>query len=122
MSDSEVPEAPRPERGKVALPPSCSDNGIVQIINAIADRVDPLIKVVTAIAERALQAKVADTRFRVHMAWVAVLIVALIVGVASWLTYAGKLDGSTYGFLLGLIVGYVLTFVRDAIRPPKEDG
>ena len=36
----------------------------------------------------------------------------VIIGVATYLTLRGKIDGSTLTFLLGVIVGYVLTFVR----------
>jgi hypothetical protein len=53
------------------------------------------------------------------MAWAAICVVAVIVGVAAFLTYHGKIDGSTFTFLLGLIVGYVLTFVRDQITGPE---
>jgi len=49
------------------------------------------------------------------MSLFAVLLVAFIVLVAGLLTWKGKIDGSTFTFLLGLIVGYVLTFVRDQI-------
>ena len=87
------------------------------VVHAIADRVDPVLKLVTGIMERNLKAQESDSKFRVHMAWVAVLIVGVIVGVAAYLTYVDKLDGSTFGFLLGLVVGYVLTFIRDAITP-----
>ena len=52
------------------------------------------------------------------MAWVAVLIVG--VGTSVYLTYLGKLDASTFGFLLGLVVGFVLKFIRDTISPSPE--
>jgi hypothetical protein len=52
------------------------------------------------------------------MAWVAVSVVGLIIAVSGFLTYKGKIDGSTFTFLLGLIVGYVLTFLRDQITGP----
>lgn len=94
---------------------------LVDIINIIADRVEPVVKIITTIAERSLKANQAEARFRVHMAWIAVLIVAMIVVISGTLTYFGKLDGPTFGFLLGLIVGYVLTFIRDSIKPPAEE-
>ena len=59
--------------------------------------------------------------FQIRMSLVALVVVLIVVGTASWLTYSEKLDGSSYGFLLGLIVGYVLTFVRDAIVAPRRD-
>jgi hypothetical protein len=42
------------------------------------------------------------------MSWIALSLVALIVGVAAFLTYRGKIDGSTFTFLWELIIGYVL--------------
>ncbi len=56
-----------------------------------------------------------EIRFQKHMPLIALGTVAFIVGVAAFLTYEGKIDGSTFTFLLGLIVGYVLTFVRDQV-------
>lgn len=47
--------------------------------------------------------------FQKHMAWIALTVVVVIVGIAAVLTYKGKIDGSTFTFLLGLIVGHVLT-------------
>ncbi len=43
-----------------------------------------------------------------------VLVVGLlgaIVGVASWLTSTGRLDGSNLMFILGTLTGYLLTFL-----------
>jgi uncharacterized membrane protein len=94
---------------------------LIDIINIIADRVDPLLKIVTTMAERMLKSKETEVRYRTRMAWVAVIIVTFIVGVAGFLTYVGKVDGTTFGFLLGLIVGYVLTFIRDSINKPADE-
>ncbi len=114
-------------------PPEVQDNTDLQpvadkpteslsdIINTIADRVEPVLKIITTIAERSLKASETDVRFRVHMAKVAVFVVSIIVIAAGILTYVGKLDGSTFGFLLGLIVGYMLTFIRDSIKRSPED-
>jgi lipopolysaccharide export LptBFGC system permease protein LptF len=99
------------------LPPP---EGLVEVINAIADRVDPLLRILTTAAERSLEAKKAEARHHVRMSWVAFAVVFLIVAVSAWLTFVGRIDGSTFTFLLGLIVGYVLTFVRDQIAPPSE--
>jgi hypothetical protein len=93
------------------------DVTLLDIVNVVAERVDPLIKLVETFAQKSLSTREVDAGFRKHMAWVAVTIVTLIVVAASVLTFIDKLDGSTYGFLLGLIVGYVLTFIRDAIQP-----
>lgn len=60
-------------------------------------------------------------KFRVGMTIVAVITVLSIVGAATFLTYVGKIEGSTFGFLLGLIIGYMLTFIRDEIGPTSTD-
>ena len=93
---------------------------LTDIINTIADRAEPLIGIVKQVAEHVLQSQQARSRFSLHMSLVAGGIVTLIVVAAGLLTYAGKVDGSTFGFLLGLVVGYVLTFIRDSIRPPDN--
>lgn len=98
-----------------------SGASMVDLINAIADRVEPVINIIQTIAESNLKSTQSDSKFRIKMAWIAVIVVAIIVGVATFLTFVDKLDGSTYGFLLGLIVGYMLTFVRDSIKPNKEE-
>jgi hypothetical protein len=98
-----------------------SDTSMADLINVIADRVDPVINIIRTFAENNLKSRQSDSKFRIHMAWIAVTVVAIIVGVATFLTFVGKLDGSTYGFLLGLILGYMLTFIRDAIKPNKEE-
>lgn len=113
---SPVQTEPLNTLGTQPVPPT-----IVDIINTIADRVDPLLRIVTTMGERMLKSQETEAHFRTRMAWVAVGIVTLIVAVAGGLTYVGKVDGSTFGFLLGLIVGYVLTFIRDAIKPPAEE-
>lgn len=56
-------------------------------------------------------------KFRFRMSLMAVIMVSIIVICASVLTYLNKIDGSTFTFLLGLIVGYVLTYIRDSIEP-----
>lgn len=94
--------------------------GLVHVVNAIADRVDPLLKIASELASNRLEAVSADARFRVSMSWIAVTLVAVIVGVAALLTYVDTIDGSTFTFILGLTVGYLLTFIRDAIQPPAE--
>ena len=109
-------QAPTPSKDS----PSQPQANLVDIINVVAEKADPLIKVLTASLEHYQHGKERENRFRVSMAWAAIFIVAVIVGVAGSLTYLGKIDGSTFTFLLGLIVGYVLTFVRDQITGPED--
>jgi hypothetical protein len=95
-------------------------DSVVKIIHALADRVDPLLELLKAFFERSLKAQQSTARFQIRMVWIALAVVALIVGISALLTYLDKIDGSTFTFLLGLVVGYVLTFVRDTIKPPEE--
>lgn len=68
--------------------------------------------------ERHIRAKEAESEYSVRMTVIAAGMVVFVVATAAALTYVDKIDGSTFTFLLGLIVGYVLTFIRDAIKPP----
>jgi hypothetical protein len=92
---------------------------LIDLINVIAERVDPIIKLVSTMADRYQKGQEREVRFQTRMSLVAVFVVVLIIGVAGWLTYIGKVDGSTFTFLLGVIVGYVLTFIRDQITTPE---
>lgn len=93
---------------------------ISEIIHTLADRADPLIKIVTQLLERLLHAQEAKARFSIRMSLIECGVVLVIVVVAGILTFTGKIDGSTFTFLLGLTVWYILTFIRDSIQPPKS--
>lgn len=89
---------------------------VIDIIDAMADRIDPLLQLLTAFFEQSLTRHKAAASYEIRMAWIVLAIVVIIVGVAGMLTYLERIDGATFTFLLGLIVGYVLTFIRDTIR------
>jgi len=93
---------------------------LVEVIEKVFDRVEPLIKLIESLGNQSLKTRDAEGRFKTRMAWFAAAIVGIVVGVSGFLTYVGKIDGSTFTFLLGLVVGYVLSFIRDAIYPPKQ--
>jgi hypothetical protein len=88
---------------------------LIDIINVLADRVEPVVKLLETSVKSYQHGQEREIRFQSRMSLFAVLLVAFIVLVAGLLTWKGKIDGSTFTFLLGLIVGYVLTFVRDQI-------
>lgn len=119
---------PEPQSGNRTVPGTSNQRqnvgattpSIIDVINTLADKVDPLVKLLTAALDRYQRGQDREIRFQTHMAWIALSVVSLIVGVAGLLTYVGKIDGATFTFLLGLIVGYVLTFVRDQIKPAEE--
>jgi len=111
MTDSIEPTSPpKPPSG----PPQ--QVNLIDIINVLADKADPVVKLLTAGVTSYQKGQEREISFQKHMAWVALSVVVIIVGVAGLLTYKGKIEGSTFTFLLGLIVGYVLTFVRDQVR------
>ncbi len=91
------------------------------IIDRVADRAEPLIEIFKTFAERSAQAQETKVKFRIGMTLVAVITVLVLVGTAAFLTYVGRIGGSTFSFLLGLIIGYMLTFIRDAIGPTSTD-
>ena len=93
---------------------------LVDIINALAEKADPIVKLIAAAVDRYQKGKEREAQLQKHMSLVAISVVFLTVGVAGFLTYVGKIEGSTFTFLLGLIVGYVLTFVRDQIKSPND--
>lgn len=124
MSDDNKRDA-KESSETITVPNDCdqlqkSDTSLIDIINVVAERVGPIIEIIRTFAETSLKTKQSDSRFRIQMAWIAVVVVGIIVGVATLLTFSGKMDGSTYGFLLGTITGYALTFIRDAIRPSQD--
>ena len=88
-------------------------------MTVIAEKADPIVKLLSTSISGYQQSKEREVKHQRYMALVAISVVVLIVGASSFLTYRGKIDGSTFTFLLGLIVGYVLTFVRDQITGPE---
>jgi len=91
---------------------------LTDLVSVLAEKADPIVKLLKATIEGYQAGKEREVRLQKHMAGVAVSVVVLIVAVSGFLTYKGKIDGSTFTFLLGLIVGYVLTFLRDQITGP----
>ena len=94
---------------------------LLLLVDKIADRAEPLIDVVQSIANQYKDSRKDRVDFRLSMTYAAIGLVLFIVLTAAVLTYLDKLDGSTFGFLLGLIIGYLLTFVRDAIGVTSTD-
>lgn len=87
---------------------------VVDVINVFADRADELIKLAKSWWEQSQETKAADRKYQIRLVRIVAFLVTLMVGVAAWLTYADKVPGSTLSFLLGTIVGYLLTFVQNA--------
>lgn len=88
-------------------------------IHVLSDNADNLISLIKSTADKWLEIKKTTLGFNTKMSLFASLIILMIVGSAGWLTYEGKIDGSTFTFLLGLIVGYALTFIQNLINPPQ---
>ncbi len=53
--------------------------------------------------------------FKIKMSNRALVLIAIILIAASVFTYLGTIDGQTYAFLLGSILGYTLTFIGKSI-------
>ena len=87
------------------------------IINVVADRIEPIVQLWTTVSQERLKEQQAQARFQTRLSWVAVAVIALIVGTSAFFAYSDKLDGSTFAFLMGTVVGYVLTFLRGWIVP-----
>jgi len=88
------------------------------LIEVVSKNVEPISTLTTNVSEKYIAIKEREFEFSKTMAIIAVIVVALIIVSSAVLTYFEKIDGSTFAFLLGLIVGYVLTFVKDTITPP----
>ncbi len=98
---------------------AAAPDGLVRLLEMVAEKADPLVKLMTSYAESKLKRTESEARLHTRMAWIAVAVVGLVVITAAGLTYVDKVDGSTFTFLLGLIVGYVLTFIKDSIQPAE---
>jgi len=88
----------------------------VNIIDVISRNVEPLTKLISEITEKWIKIKENESRFSIRMSIIAVIVVAMIIIVAAILTFFNKIDGATFTFLLGIIVGYMLTFIKEAIH------
>ncbi len=89
------------------------------IIEVIAEHEQPITNLINLIADKFLKSSERETKFSFNMALLFVFIISMIVIVSALLTFYDKIDGAALTFLLGLIVGYMLTFIREAIYPPE---
>jgi len=85
----------------------------------ISNLIDKINTTIENVSNQFLKHKKSDIRFSLRMALALTFIISLIVAVTSILTFYEKLDGAALTFLLGLIVGYMLTFIRESIYPPE---
>jgi hypothetical protein len=83
----------------------------------LAQRSGELVAFIAGIMGQQRLGREIEARFRIRMAVLAGLFVLIVVGLATWLTYAGKLDGGSLSFLLGLVTGYMLNYLRDSMPP-----
>lgn len=115
--DSKAPaegrELPQPEQGSDGR---TGDN----LIELLARNEPALSKLITTVVQTWTKARESKARFSVRMGILVAVLVSLIVVTAAILTYLDKIDGAALTFLLGLIVGYMLTFVREAIQPTRD--
>lgn len=93
---------------------------MIDVINTIANRADPLIQLARSWGEHNVEVRQTERNYQSRMTLTVVGLVVFVVLVAAVLTYLDKMAGSTLSFLLGLTIGYVLTFVRNAIHPEQQ--
>lgn len=120
MTDHQPQPAPlqppnKPEARTESVP-------LVDIINVVGDRAEAITKLITTVYERRLAQFDAQSKLARHLSVMAAAIILVIVGSAAGLTYVGKMDGSSFGLLLGVVVGYLLNFIRDALKPKGESS
>lgn len=85
----------------------------------LSNLIDKVNKTIENVSTQFLRHKKSDIRFSLNMAVMLTILISLIVIVATILTIYNKIDGSALTFLFGLLIGYMLTFVREAIYPPE---
>lgn len=101
------------------------------VIEAIAKNVEPIRLLISELADKWLKIKESEFEFNKKMVEselefnkkmvnTVVIIVVVIIISASVLTFTNKIEGSTFTFLLGLILGYMLTFVKEITAPKSE--
>lgn len=83
----------------------------------ISNLIDKLNNSIENISKQFLNHKSSESKFSLKMAYLLTGLISLIVIIAAVLTLYGKLDGSALTFLFGLLIGYMLTFIREAIYP-----
>lgn len=115
-----VPEQPESRNSESPGPGEAQNITMIDVINTIADRADPLIQLAKSWGEHNVEVRQAERDYQTRMTWTVVGLVVFVVSVAAFLTYLDKMAGSTLSFLLGLTLGYVLTFVRNAIHPNQN--
>lgn len=102
------------------------------LIEAIGKNVEPIRLLISELAEKWLKIKESEfefnkkmieseLEFNKRMVYSVVLIVVLIIISASILTFYNKIEGSTFTFLLGLIMGYILTFIKEIAFPKGNE-
>jgi xanthine/uracil permease len=92
---------------------------IVENEKPISNLIDKVNETINNIADKIFKHQEQERKFSIKMSFLLATLIIFIVIIASVLTYYNKIDGSTFTFLLGLIVGYILTFFTGAIYPPE---
>jgi hypothetical protein len=93
---------------------------LAEVIDTLADRSKELLQLVGGVMGEQRLRRAGEGRFRLWMAIVTGVFLLVIVGTVAGLTYAGKVDGSSFTFLLGVVVGAMLALMRDMIMPPRS--
>lgn len=92
---------------------------VAELIHTISDRTPELGQLVERWSTQLFKHRELRTAHHRKMALYAVSSVSLIVAVSAWLTYVDKIDGASFTFLLGLVVGHLLSFLLAAVAPGR---
>ena len=92
---------------------------IIENEKPISNLIDKVNETINNIADKILRHQEHEKKFSIKMSVLLAVLIIFIIIVASLLTFYNRIDGSTFTFLLGLIVGYILTFFTGAIYPPE---
>src|SRR6266852_7783058 len=81
----------KPEQTVAKQPPAPQPGpNLIDIITVLAEKADPIVKLLTTTMEGYHKGKEREGRLQTRMAWAAVSVVIVIVCVSAFLTYKGK--------------------------------
>jgi len=114
--------APYDDESPEAIP----EEGVSDIIDSLADNEPNLSKLVENVTKNILKVKESHLKtqesfysFAKHNIRLGVIAVIVIITGLFGLTYLGKIDGAVLTFSLGVILGYLLSFMARFSQMPK---
>ena len=90
------------------------------LLTVIAERSEKLGGFFERLFDKYIKVRESQARATLQMTRSGFWVILLIVVSAGALTYVGKIEGSTFTFFLGLIVGHVLSYIRETVASRVE--